>query len=169
MGPNGSGKTTLLRLITGELAPVEGRVRLGANVRPGYMPQEQESLDPDETPFGLIRKLAPLDETDVRHFLHQFLFQGDEVFDRVGTLSYGERARLLLARLVVERCNLLVLDEPINHLDIPSRERFEAALEAFPGTILVAAHDRAFIDRLATGIWALQEGALRTFPDRASM
>ena len=84
-------------------------------------------------------------------------------------LSYGERARLLLARLVVLKCNCLVLDEPVNHLDIPSRERFEAALDAFPGTILVAVHDRTFIDRFATGIWSLEQDTIRVYPDREAM
>jgi ATP-binding cassette subfamily F protein 3 len=98
--------------------------------------------------------------------LHFFLFEGDDVFVPTGQLSYGERARLLLAKLVVARANVLVLDEPINHLDIPSRERFEAALHAFPGTILVATHDRAFIDRFATGIWLVGDGTVRPYPDR---
>ncbi|MGB8643824.1 MAG: ABC-F family ATP-binding cassette domain-containing protein [Anaerolineae bacterium] len=169
MGPNGTGKTTLLRIITGELAPTEGEIRLGTNVHPGYMPQEQEVLDPDQTPLDLMRSLAPLSETDARHLLHQFLFVGDEVFTASGRLSYGERARLLLARLVVIKCNCLVLDEPVNHLDIPSRERFEAALDAFPGAILVATHDRAFIDRFATSIWALEAGTIRVYPDRETM
>lgn len=161
VGPNGSGKTTLLRIMVGQVAPTEGTVQLGANVRIGYMPQEQETLDATVTPLALVRSLAPLDETDARHLLHQFLFQGDQVFTPIGSLSYGERARLILARLVVERANVLVLDEPINHLDIPSRERFEAALDAFPGTILVAAHDRAFIQRFATALWSVEGKGVR--------
>jgi ATP-binding cassette subfamily F protein 3 len=91
------------------------------------------------------------------------------VFTPIGRLSYGERARLLLARLVVGGANCLLLDEPINHLDIPSRERFEAALDAFSGTILIAVHDRAFIDRFATGIWSPQDGTLRQYVDREEM
>jgi ATP-binding cassette subfamily F protein 3 len=169
LGPNGSGKSTLLRIITGDLDPVEGRVRIGANVRLGYMPQGQETLDPDTTPLSLIRRAAPLSETDARNFLHFFLFPGDEVFVPIGSLSYGERARLLLATLVLEGSNCLVLDEPLNHLDIPSRERFEAALDAFPGTVLAAVHDRMFIDQFASGIWALHEGMLRRTIDRAEM
>jgi ATP-binding cassette subfamily F protein 3 len=169
VGPNGSGKTTLLRVIAGELAPTEGHVRIGVNVRIGYMPQEQETLDSNATPLALIRNLAALDETQARHFLHFFLFEGDEVFTRVGTLSYGERARLLLARLVVAGVNCLLLDEPINHLDIPSRARFQTALDAFPGTVLIATHDRAFIDQFATAIWSPREGTWRRFLDRAEM
>ena len=133
------------------------------------MPQEQESLDRAQTPLALIRSLMPVDETDARHFLHFFMFEGDEVFTPIGKLTYGERARLILAKLVSEKANVLILDEPINHLDIPSREHFEAALDAFPGTILVAVHDRAFIDRFATGIWAIESHNLHTYPDRAAM
>jgi len=169
LGPNGSGKSTLLRIITGDLAPAEGRVKLGASVRLGYMPQKQETLDPQATPLSLILHAAPMSETEARHFLHFFLFAGDDVFVPVHRLSYGERARLLLAKLVIEGANCLVLDEPINHLDIPSRERFETALDSFPGAVLIAAHDRAFIDQFATGIWALKNGALRRYHDRLEM
>lgn len=169
IGANGSGKSTLLRLIVGAQAPTEGEIRLGANVRLGYMPQEQETLDPAKTPLALIRSLVAVDETGARHLLHYFMFQGDEVLTPIGKLSYGERARLILAKLVAEKANVLILDEPINHLDIPSRERFQAALDSYPGTILVAAHDRAFIDRLATGIWAIEQQTLHTYPDRQSM
>lgn len=154
VGSNGSGKTTLLRIIAGELTPLEGTARLGANVRIGYMPQEQETLDPAATPLALLRQMAPMDETAARHFLHFFLFEGDDVFVPIGKQSYGERARLLLAKMVVAGANCLLLDEPINHLDIASRQRFEQALDAFPGTIVIAVHDRAFIDRFATGIWS---------------
>ncbi len=169
IGANGTGKSTLLKIIVGEIAPREGRVRLGANVRIGYMPQEQETLDVKQTPLQLIRSLMPVDETEARHFLHFFMFEKDEVFTPIGKLSYGERARLILAKLVSEKANVLILDEPINHLDIPSRENFHAALDAFPGSILVAAHDRAFIDRFATGLWAIEHGTLRAYPDRAAM
>lgn len=169
VGANGTGKSTLLRIIVGELQPSEGSVRLGMNVRLGYMPQEQETLTAEQTQLALTRSLLPISETDARHFLHFFMFEQDEVFTPVGKLSYGERARLILAKLVAERANVLILDEPINHLDIPSRERFEAALDAFPGTILVAVHDRAFIERFASGIWAIENGMLHAYPDRAAM
>jgi ATP-binding cassette subfamily F protein 3 len=166
LGPNGSGKSTLLRSIVGEIAPQEGTIDIGANVRLGYMPQMQDTLDADATPLKLIRSVAPMTETEARNFLHYFLFAGDEVFLTVEVLSYGERSRLLLAKLVAEGANCLILDEPINHLDIPSRERFEEALNAFPGAILAAIHDRAFIDRFATAIWALESGAIRRYQDR---
>ena len=162
IGPNGSGKTTLLRTIAGALPPLAGRVRLGANVRIGYMAQEQESLDPSLDALTTIRNLAPISETDARAFLHFFLFAGDSVFVPVGSLSFGERARLSLASLVASGCNLLLLDEPINHLDIPSRARFEQALAAFEGTVLAVVHDRYFIERFATVIWEIKSGAILT-------
>ncbi|NLT43826.1 MAG: ABC-F family ATP-binding cassette domain-containing protein [Anaerolineae bacterium] len=161
-GPNGSGKTTLLRLIVGEMEPDRGVVRLGANVRLGYLAQEQETLDPEATPYELVRaEAAGMTETEVRAFLHRFLFTGDDVFVPVGSLSFGERARLMLAQLVGRGCNFLVLDEPVNHLDIPSRERFEEALLQFPGTVLAVVHDRAFVKKVATEVWELREGRLR--------
>lgn len=155
IGPNGSGKTTLLRTIAGDLPPLAGSVRLGANVRLGVMTQEQEELDPGLDAFTTIRKLAPLSETDARSTLHKFLFSGEEVFQPIGNLSYGERARLSLACLVASGVNLLLLDEPINHLDIPSRARFEAALADFEGTILAVVHDRYFIEGFASEIWEI--------------
>jgi len=165
IGPNGAGKTTLLRVIAGQLAPLAGEVRLGTNVKLGYYAQEQETLDPRSTPFETIATVASMSETDVRSFLHYFLFTGDDVFVPVETLSYGERARLVLARLVATGCNFLMLDEPINHLDIPSRANFEQAMQAFEGTVLAVVHDRYFIRRFATRIWALREGTLRSYPD----
>ena len=156
IGPNGAGKTTLLRTVAGVLPPLAGRVRLGSNVRVGYMAQEQEGLDPARDAFTTIRQLAPMSDTDVRAFLHFFLFTGDDVFVPIGSLSFGERARLSLASLVARGCNLLLLDEPINHLDIPSRARFEQALSHFEGTVLAVVHDRYFIERFATKVWEIQ-------------
>jgi len=144
-GPNGSGKTTLLRTIAGKLEPLAGRVRLGASVRLGYMSQEQELLDPELTPLATIRRVAQMNQTEARSFLHFFLFSGDDPLRSNAQLSFGERSRLSLALLVASGCNFLLLDEPINHLDIPSRERFEQALAQFEGTILAVVHDRYFI------------------------
>ncbi|MCZ7542898.1 MAG: ATP-binding cassette domain-containing protein [Anaerolineae bacterium] len=160
LGPNGSGKTTLLRTIVGELAPLAGRARLGASVRAGYAAQEQETLDPDADALSTVLEAAPMPETDARSFLHHFLFSGDEVFIPVRDLSYGERARLMLARMVAQGCNLLILDEPINHLDVPSRERFEQAMAAYDGTVLAVVHDRYFIDRFATEVWRVEHGTV---------
>ncbi len=165
IGPNGAGKTTLLRVIGGQLLPLSGTVRLGANVRLGYYAQEQENLDPTSTPFATVRQVASMSDTDVRSFLHHFLFTGDEVFTPVQSLSYGERARLVLARLVAEGCNLLLLDEPINHLDIPSRASFEQAIVNFEGTVLAVVHDRYFIRQFATRVWAIHGETLYSYVD----
>jgi ATP-binding cassette subfamily F protein 3 len=145
VGPNGSGKTTLLRLMAGELQPSSGVMHLGAGVRLGVMAQEQEALDPRPSVLETVLRERPMSEQDARSFLPSFLFYGDSVFKSVGACSLGERSRLQLARLVLQGCNLLLLDEPINHLDVDSREHFEAALEAFEGSIVVVAHDRAFL------------------------
>lgn len=158
IGPNGMGKTTLLRLIMGELSPTAGEIFIGSGVKVGYGAQEQEVLDLRLTPYDTLRAEAEdMDQTDIRRFLHQFLFTGDDVFVPVEHLSFGERARLSLALLVARGCNFLLLDEPINHLDIPGREQFEDALLQFPGTTLAVAHDRRFIERVATGIWELKD------------
>ncbi len=153
IGPNGSGKTTLLRTIAGKLPPLAGLVRLGSNVRLGYMTQEQEDLNSEWDALTTILNILNQSQTEARAFLSKYLFTGEDVFTPVGKLSYGERARLSLACLVARGCNLLLLDEPINHLDIPSRARFEEALSAYDGTILAVVHDRYFIENFATSIW----------------
>ena len=152
-GMNGTGKSTLLRTIVGQLPPLTGNVRLGSSVKLGYMAQEQELLDPASTALETIRQAAPLNQTEARSFLHYFLFSGDDPLRPIAQLSYGERARLSLALLVAQGCNFLLLDEPINHLDIPSRSQFEQALTQFEGTVLAVVHDRYFIERFATDVW----------------
>lgn len=161
-GPNGSGKTTLLRTIAGTQPPLAGRIRLGESVRLGYMTQEQEALDPESTALAMILHAAAMTETEARSFLHYFLFEGDNPLRPIADLSFGERSRLSLAVLVAEGCTFLLLDEPINHLDIPSRTRFEEALTYFPGTILAVVHDRYFIERFATEIWRVTDGRIET-------
>jgi ATP-binding cassette subfamily F protein 3 len=156
VGPNGAGKTTLARTIAGQLSPLAGRVRLGAGVRLGYFAQEQEKLRPELNALTTLQAFSGQSETDLRNFLHYFLFKGDEVFTPVAELSFGERARLALAALIAQGCNFLLFDEPLNHLDLPARERFEQALTAFEGTALVITHDRYFIQRFATGVWRVE-------------
>ena len=163
VGANGSGKTTLLRTIAGSLPPLSGQIRIGPSVKIGYMAQEQETLDPDLNVLETLYHLAPFSETSARAFLHQFLFSGYDVFTPVGKLSFGERARLLLACLVSSGCNLLLLDEPINYLDIPSRLRFEQSLTTFAGTVIAVVHDRFFIDAYATTIWEVSQGSIHSF------
>ena len=159
-GPNGGGKSTLVRLLAGTLTPDSGRVRLGAGVMPGIYAQEQETVALERTVLDQARAVASLSETDTRTFLHRFLFQGDSVHRRAGDLSYGERARLALALLVLRGANFLLLDEPLNHLDLPSREAFEEALTGFGGTILIVLHDRSAIARVATRVLELSDGRL---------
>jgi ATP-binding cassette subfamily F protein 3 len=168
-GPNGSGKTTLLRIVMGQIEPLHGEFRLGPSVRVGYYAQEQGDLDDELDPFTEIQRVAPMGDTEIRSFLHYFLFSGDDVFVPVGALSLGERARLALAKLVAAGCNLLILDEPINHLDIPSREQFERGLSHFEGSILAVVHDRYFIERFATRIWAIHGETIHTYVDLEDM
>jgi len=161
-GPNGSGKTTLLRTIAGFLEPINGNVRLGSSVKLGYMSQEQETLDPNLTAVEYIQSASTMNSTEIRNFLHHFLFRGDGPLQPICTLSFGERSRLLLAGLVVQGCNFLILDEPINHLDIPSRENFENALTNFEGTTIAVVHDRYFIQRFASDLWTLKNKGIQT-------
>ena len=133
------------------------------------MPQDQAGLDWRMSALEMVRQATDISETDARTLLHLYLFEGDEPLLPAGSLSYGQRSRLLLAKLVLEGANFLVLDEPMNHLDIPSRERFEEALDAFPGTVLMAVHDRTFIDRYATAIWSVEDGTIRRYVDRSDL
>jgi ATPase subunit of ABC transporter with duplicated ATPase domains len=161
IGHNGAGKTTLLRLIEGRLQPTSGRIRLGANVRLGVLSQESETLDLNRTVLATALAERPMSETDARNFLHYFLFVGDAVHRSVRVCSMGERTRLQLARLVLRGCNFLLLDEPLNHLDIEGREHFEAALDAFEGTVIAVAHDRAFLRSFARRLIEVQGGRVR--------
>ncbi|MBG0771938.1 MAG: ABC-F family ATP-binding cassette domain-containing protein, partial [Anaerolineaceae bacterium] len=154
VGPNGIGKTTLFKTLLGETPPLDGSYQFGVGVHPGYLSQEQEMLDPAKTVLETLQALPDMgNHSEARTFLHRFLFAGDEAFQPVTTLSYGQRSRLMLALLVAQHCNFLLLDEPLNHLDLPSREAFEASLSEFDGTILAIAHDQYFIDRFAQVIW----------------
>ncbi len=161
VGPNGAGKTTLLRLIAGELTPSSGRVFLAPTVRTGVLAQQQETLDPARTVLETALAEHPMSATEARSFLHFFLFAGDAVFRTVGACSLGERSRLQLARLVLRGCDLLLLDEPLNHLDVEGREHFEAALDAFPGTVVAISHDRAFLRRFSQRTIELRDGRAR--------
>jgi ATP-binding cassette subfamily F protein 3 len=159
-GPNGSGKTTLLRTIAGHIPPLAGNMRLGPSTRLGYMTQDQSSLDPLRTPVETVESWFP-NETQARTFLSYFLFTGDEPLKPNALLSYGQRSRLMLALLVAGGCNCLLLDEPINHLDIPSRAQFERSLAGFEGAILAVVHDRYFIERFADEVWWVEAGGIR--------
>jgi ATP-binding cassette, subfamily F, member 3 len=156
-GPNGSGKTTLLRTIAGKLNPLAGILRLGITVKLGYMIQEQELLTQNLNALQSVQSVASFNETEARNYLHYFLFKGDSALRPASELSFGERARLQLGLLVAQGCTFLLLDEPINHLDIPSRARFEEALANFKGTILAVVHDRYFIERFASEVWNVKD------------
>lgn len=159
-GSNGSGKTTLIRTIAGKLRPLAGRLKLGTTVRLGYMAQEQELLNPSLNALQTIQSVASFNETETRNFLHYFLFKGDDTLRPTSELSFGERAHLQLGTLIAQGCTFLLLDEPINHLDIPSRARFEEALVNFKGTILAVVHDRYFLERFASHIWHVKDGEI---------
>ena len=159
-GANGTGKTTLIRTIAGKLRPLAGSLKLGQTVKLGYMAQEQEFLNPNFTALQTIQRVASFNETEARNFLHYFLFKGDDALRPTSELSFGERARLQLGTLVAQGCTFLLLDEPINHLDIPSRARFEEALASFEGTVLAVVHDRYFLERFATDIWNVRDGRI---------
>ncbi len=161
LGPNGCGKTTLLRILSGRLSPDKGYVRLGAKVTVGYYDQVQQGLDERKTALQELWDAYPTKtETELRSAMAAFLFRGDEVHKPIGVMSGGERARLLLLKLMLAGDNLLLLDEPTNHLDIGSREALEEALEAYGGTILAVSHDRYFINRMATRVLELRRGGV---------
>ncbi|MBR6795315.1 MAG: ATP-binding cassette domain-containing protein, partial [Clostridia bacterium] len=153
LGANGSGKSTLMKLMTGELTPRSGLTEAGYGIKIGYYDQENKSLHNDMTVFEEMRAAHPTKtDFELRSALALFLFGAEDIERRVGLLSGGERARLSLAKLMLEKVNLLLLDEPTNHLDIGSREALEAAVDAFDGTVIAVSHDRYFIDLLATRI-----------------
>ncbi|WP_052889047.1 ABC-F family ATP-binding cassette domain-containing protein [Thermogemmatispora carboxidivorans] len=163
LGPNGAGKTSLLRTLIGQLPPLRGKVALGHNVHIGYYSQTHEDLDPARTVLDEIRDVAALSEESARALLARFLFEGDDVFKAIGSLSGGERSRVVLAKLTLLGPNFLVLDEPTNHLDLPSRQFLEEVLTTFSGTLLFVSHDRYFIDRLASKVWVVVEGLLLSY------
>ncbi|MBN2148377.1 MAG: ABC-F family ATP-binding cassette domain-containing protein [Anaerolineales bacterium] len=159
-GPNGSGKTTLLRTILGEIPALAGVVRTGSRIQMGYMAQDQSILDAERTALETVVDYFPT-QTEARSFLAYYLFVQDEPLKPVKMLSYGQRTRLMLALLVAKGCNCLLLDEPVNHLDIPSRSQFEQALRSFEGAVLAVVHDRYFIERFATQVWWMEGGKIR--------
>ncbi len=161
VGPNGAGKSTLLKLIAGQIEATAGTMRVGTNVRLGMLAQEHETLDPKQTVLDAVLHARPMTQTDARNFLHFFLFGGDSVHRTIAQCSLGERSRLQLALLVLGGCNLLLLDEPLNHLDIDGREHFEQALQAFEGTVLAVAHDRAFLHGFAERVIDVRDGKVR--------
>ncbi|WP_172373513.1 ABC-F family ATP-binding cassette domain-containing protein [Sporosarcina jiandibaonis] len=153
IGPNGVGKSTLLKTIVKKQAELSGEIRYGTNVQFGYYDQEQATLVGNDTVLEELWSEWPMmNEKDIRSVLGRFLFTGDDAGKSVTSLSGGEKARLSLAKLMLQKSNTLILDEPTNHLDLDSKEILENALDDFPGTIVFVSHDRYFINRLATKV-----------------
>lgn len=147
----------------GEIAPLKGKAQTGNRVKVGYFSQSYERLDEKQTVLDNFLTEYGMDDGYARSLLGGMLFHGDDVFKEIGTLSGGQKARLVLLKLVLDGANFLILDEPTNHLDILARETLEAALEAFDGTLLVVSHDRYFIGEIAGRIWEIENHTLQDY------
>jgi len=165
IGANGAGKTTLLRTLLGQVQPLAGTVRYGANVRVSYLSQTHAELDEQTTALDAVLAADRKCATErARTILGSLLITGDDVYKKIGELSGGQRSRVVLARLIVQAGNLLVLDEPTNHLDIPSTEILQQVLKDFDGTVLLVTHDRYLVQAAATDIWAIEAGTIQCIP-----
>ena len=162
LGDNGTGKTTFIKCLLGD-EDYEGKLQFGPTVKWGYLPQTVHFDHPERTLYDTMLYEKNCSPQMARDRLGAFLFQGEDVFKKVGELSGGEQSRLRLCMLMDEKINLLVLDEPTNHLDIASREWIEAAIEEFDGVLLFVSHDRYFIEKFAERIWLLEDGQIRDF------
>ncbi len=164
MGPNGSGKSTLLKTLASRLSPLDGSVTYGHNIQVGYYDQTLGDLKPTGTVIDEIWNLnVTQTEEEVRSYLAQFSFFGDDVFKKTRDLSGGEKGRLALAKIMHQGGNVMLLDEPTNHLDVYTREALEEALENFTGALIVVSHDRYFIDRVAENIIVVEDGAAEVY------
>ena len=165
VGRNGEGKTTFARMLVGELDPTEGEIKLGANVNIGYYAQNQDDLmDGEFTVFDTLDRVAVGDvRTRLRDILGAFLFRGEDIDKKVKVLSGGERSRLAMARLMLEPYNLLILDEPTNHMDMRSKDILKSALQKYDGTVVVVSHDREFLDGLVDRIYEFRDGGVREY------
>ena len=165
VGRNGEGKTTMARMIIGELEATEGTIRLGANVNIGYYAQNQDDLmDGEFTVFDTLDRVATGDiRTRLRDILGAFLFRGEDIDKKVKVLSGGERSRLAMARLMLEPYNLLVLDEPTNHMDMRSKDILKRAIQKYDGTVIVVSHDRDFLDGMVDRIYEFRDGGVKEY------
>ena len=163
VGRNGEGKTTLMKVIMGELDPMSGEARTGYNVNIGYYAQNQEDiLDKNDTVFGTLDRIAVGDiRTKLRDILAAFLFKGEDIDKKVAVLSGGERARLAMAKLILNPYNLLALDEPTNHMDIRSKDILKQALKSYDGTLIIVSHDRDFLDGLVDKLYEFRDGKVK--------
>lgn len=165
IGPNGCGKTTLLRCLQGIMDPDEGTVQIGTGVKIGYFDQQLQSVDGEKMVVDSIRPShKEMDEPARRALLARFGITGDQVFQKVDSLSGGERCRAAMARLASEDANFLILDEPTNHLDLWARDALENNMADFEGTVLFVSHDRYFINQVATHLLVVEPGRVRVFP-----
>lgn len=163
LGDNGTGKSTFLKILLDEETGTTGRIRFGPTVKSAYLPQIIHFNHPERTLYDTMLYEKNCTPQTARDRLGAFMFQGEDVFKTVASLSGGEQSRLRLCMLMDEKINLLILDEPTNHLDISSREWIEAALDEYEGTLLFVSHDRYFVDRFATRIWELEDGVIRDY------
>lgn len=163
VGANGCGKSTVLKMIMGEETCDSGLIKVSVNIKPAYMPQIVAFDDESATVLGTLRGKTDLTEEKARSVLARFHFRGEDVMKRVGSLSGGEKSRLKLCLLMQQETNFLLLDEPTNHLDIASREWIEKVLSEFPGTMLFVSHDRYFLNKFATAIWSMEDGAVTKY------
>ena len=165
VGRNGEGKTTLARMLIGQLTPTEGSIRLGANVNIGYYAQNQDDLmDGEFTVYDTLDRVAVGDiRTRLRDILGAFLFRGEDIDKKVKVLSGGERARLSMARMMLEPRNLLVLDEPTNHMDMRSKDILKNAIMKYDGTVVVVSHDREFLDGMVDKVYEFRDGGVKEY------
>ena len=165
VGRNGEGKTTLMRVIMKELDPMDGEAKIGHNVNIGYYAQNQEDiLDKQDTVFGTLDRIAVGDiRLKLRDILAAFLFKGEDIDKKVAVLSGGERARLAMAKLMLNPYNLLALDEPTNHMDIRSKDILKQALQKYDGTLVVVSHDRDFLDGLVDKLYEFRDGKVKEY------
>ena len=164
VGPNGVGKSTLLKALLHELSPDRGVIAWGNGVTIGYYDQEQETLHPNNTVLQEVWSTFPsMEEARIRSVLGNFLFTKEDVFKKIASLSGGEKARVALAKLILQKANVLIMDEPTNHLDLFSKEVLEEALLQFDGTLLCISHDRYFLNKLANKLLELSPTGMTAF------
>ncbi|MFO8077923.1 MAG: ABC-F family ATP-binding cassette domain-containing protein [Thermoplasmatota archaeon] len=164
IGPNGCGKTTFLKMLTGEQKPDTGTIHMSSGVKWGYFDQGHFSLKPNNTLLDEIqRDQHDVSENDAKALLGQFNFKDDMIYNKVGKLSGGEKARLAILRLLVQPYNFLMLDEPTNHMDMDSKDAIEKAVNAYTGTVIVVSHDRRFLDRVTNQIFFMDNGSLKAY------
>ena len=164
IGANGIGKSTLFKIIMNEIVPLSGEIKFGTNVNVSYFHQEQKTLNLNNTIIDEIWDNNPnLTQTSIRNMLGSFLFEGEEVFKQISTLSGGERARIAILKLILSNANFLLLDEPTNHLDIDSKEVLEQALFGYTGTIFTISHDRYFLNTVVDKVLVLDENGITEY------